>query len=236
MRPDTVHAVIAVKNLEHAKTRLAHELPSPARSRLVLAMLSDTVTAAIAAGIGSVTVVTPDPEVSTLIRTLGGTAYPDPTAGADIADSLNLALAAGADAVRRTHGVVDLLALQADLPALRPDELSGMLATAPDRGRALVADHTGRGTAALLVRDGAAPLAPLFGPDSARRHVDSGAKNLDGEWPGLRLDVDTAEDLNAAVLLGAGPATTALLRDIGWPSLVHRDLIRRCDTGHMCAR
>ncbi len=258
MRPDAVHAVIAVKNLERAKTRLAHELPPQARSRLVLAMLSDTVTAALAAGIGSVTVVTPDPEVSALVRTLGGVVHPDPThadsdgfdsldnidrALADgvagvvaPTDSLNLALADAAAAVRHRHGSVDLLALQADLPALRPDELRDMLTTAPASGRALVADHTGQGTAALLVRADAAPLAPLFGPDSARRHVDSGAKDLAGKWPGLRLDVDTAEDLRAAVLLGVGSATAALLGDIGWPHRIHGDLTRRCDTGHMCAR
>ncbi|WP_216894807.1 2-phospho-L-lactate guanylyltransferase [Nocardia alni] len=255
MRPDAVHAVIAVKSLERAKTRLAHELPPQARSRLVLAMLSDTVTAALAAGVGSVTVVTPDPEVSALVRVLGGAVHADPTHpdsdgfdSLDIAladgvagvvaatDSLNLALADAAAAVRHRHGAVDLLALQADLPALRPGELRDMLTTAPASGRALVADHTGQGTAALLVRADAAPLAPLFGPDSARRHVDSGAKDLAGEWPGLRLDVDTAEDLRAAVLLGVGSATAALLGDIGWPHRVHGDLTRRCDTGHMCAR
>jgi len=233
MRPDAVHAVIAVKNLERAKSRLAGELPPADRSRLVLAMLSDTVTAALAAGIGSVTVVTPDPGVVAAVHALGCVAHPDPAAGTDL---LNAALADAAAAVRRRYGAVDLLALQADLPALRPDELADALATAPATGRTLLADHTGQGTAALLVRDDAAPLAPLFGPDSARRHVDAGAKDLEGDWPGLRLDVDTAADLHAAVRLGVGPATTALLRDIGWPRPVHSELTRRCGTGHMCAQ
>lgn len=233
MRPDAVHAVIAVKNLEHAKSRLAEELPPADRSRLVLAMLSDTVRAALAAGIGSVTVVTPDSGVAAAVRALGAAVHPDPEADVD---GLNAALADAAEAVRARHGAVELLALQADLPALRPDQLTDMLAAAPATGRALVADHTGQGTAALLVRDGTAPLTPLFGPDSARRHADSGAKGLDGDWPGLRLDVDTPADLRAAVTLGPGPATTALLRNIGWPHPVHTDLMRRCEAGHMCAR
>ncbi|WP_067888533.1 2-phospho-L-lactate guanylyltransferase [Nocardia vaccinii] len=233
MRPDAVHAVIAVKNLERAKSRLAEELPPADRSRLVLAMLSDTVRAALAAGIGSVTVVTPDSGVAAAVRALGAAVHPDPGAATD---GLNAALADAAEAVRGQHGAVELLALQADLPALRPGELADMLAVAPATGRALVADHTGQGTAALLVRDGTAPLTPLFGPDSARRHADSGAKDLDGDWPGLRLDVDTPADLRAAVTRGLGPATTALLRDIGWPHRVHTDLMRRCGAGHMCAR
>ncbi len=153
MRPDAVHAVIAVKNLERAKSRLAGELPPADRSRLVLAMLSDTVSATLAAGIGSVTVVTPDSRVAAAVRALGCVAHPDPAAGADL---LNSALADAAAAVRARHGAVDLLALQADLPALRPGELADALATAPATGRALVADHTGQGTAALLVRDGTA--------------------------------------------------------------------------------
>ncbi|WP_067669485.1 2-phospho-L-lactate guanylyltransferase [Nocardia miyunensis] len=233
MRPDAVHAVIAVKNLERAKSRLAEVLPPADRSRLVLAMLSDTVHAALAAGIGSVTVVTPDSGVAAAVHALGAATHPDPGAAAD---GLNAALADAAEAVRDRHGAVDLLALQADLPALRASELTDMLAAAPATGRALVADHTGQGTAALLVRDGRAALSPLFGTDSARRHIDSGAKSLDGDWPGLRLDVDTPADLRAAVTLGLGPATTALLRDIGWPQHVHTDLMRRCGAGHMCAR
>ncbi|RDI69393.1 2-phospho-L-lactate guanylyltransferase [Nocardia pseudobrasiliensis] len=232
MRPDAVHAVIAVKNLDSAKSRLADRLSPAERSRLVLAMLSDTVTAATIAGLGSVTVVTPDADVAAAVRALGAHAHPDPAA-AD--DGLNAALTDAAAAVRRTRGPVELLALQADLPALRGDELHDMLTTAPSTGRSVVADHTGHGTAALLVRDGIAPLAPLFGPNSARRHIDSGAKDLAGEWPGLRLDVDTAADLTAAAALGVGPATAALLEDIGWPHPVHTDLTRRCTAGsHVC--
>ncbi|MBB5911670.1 2-phospho-L-lactate guanylyltransferase [Nocardia transvalensis] len=253
MRQDPVHAVIAVKHLDRAKSRLADRLPPGDRSRLVLAMLSDTVTAAVAAGLSSVTVVTPDPEVAATVRGLGATVHPDPATGdapraADARNGridstrpgtapdsgLNAALIAGAAAVRELHGGVDLLALQADLPALRPEELSDMLATAP-AGRAIVADHAGRGTAALLVRDAASPLEPLFGGESARRHIDSGAKDLAGDWPGLRLDVDTEADLDRAVALGVGPATAEILRTIGWPTPVHRDLIRKYAANHMCA-
>ncbi|MEV5648759.1 2-phospho-L-lactate guanylyltransferase [Nocardia sp. NPDC052254] len=242
MRPDAVHAVIAVKNLDRAKSRLAERLPAPARSRLVLAMLSDTVAAALAAGLGSVTVVTPDQRVATAMAELGAVVHPDPAATppadapTDSGDGLNTALASAAAAVRERHGAVDLLALQADLPAVHAEDLVSMLATAPPTGRAVVVDHTGRGTAALLVRaPGPTALMPRFGPDSARRHRESGAVELLGAWPGLRLDVDTAADLDRAIELGVGPATAALLRDIGWPGGVHEKLIGRCPTpSHVC--
>lgn len=226
MRPHAVHALIAVKRLDQAKSRLADRLRPEHRARLVLAMLADTMTATTSVpGIAAVTVVTPDAAVADLARSLGGHVHPEPAA--DSADSLNAALAAAAAGMRARHGGVDLLALQADLPALRPDELADVLATAPRGGRAIVTDHAGTGTAALLVRDGG-ELAPAFGPDSARRHIAAGAVDLPGEWPGLRRDVDTAADLERAVELGAGSSTRALLRDIGWSCRVHEPARRVC--------
>ncbi|MVU76482.1 2-phospho-L-lactate guanylyltransferase [Nocardia sp. ET3-3] len=216
----SVHAVIAVKSLGLAKSRLSDGLPAEHRPRLVLAMLADTVTATAATrGIASVTVVTPDPTVKELVHGLGAHVHPEPEITEPHTSGLNAALSAGAAAVRHRHGPVDLLALQADLPALRPAELCDMLASTGHR-RSVVADHEGSGTVALLVRGDrdnplSAALNPLFGPDSARRHIADGAVELLGEWPGLRQDVDTAADLERAAALGVGTATGALLREIG---------------------
>ncbi|WP_280492552.1 2-phospho-L-lactate guanylyltransferase [Nocardia asiatica] len=227
MRPHAVHAVIAVKSLDRAKSRLADRLRPEHRARLVLAMLADTVTATAAVGeVVSVTVVTPDPAVADLARTLGADVHPEPRQ--PHADGLNVALAATADALRRANGPIDLLALQADLPALRPEELSDMLAAAPRGLRSIVVDHEGSGTSALVVRDPAAALDPRFGPGSARSHREAGAVDLGGDWPGLRLDVDTADDLDRAVALGAGNATRAVLHDIGWPGGVHEPVPHVC--------
>jgi 2-phospho-L-lactate guanylyltransferase len=52
---------------------------------------------------------------------------------------------------------------------------------------------------------------PMFGGASRARHASAGAVelSLDGV-PGLRRDVDTPEDLRAAVALGAGFRTAAV--------------------------
>jgi 2-phospho-L-lactate guanylyltransferase len=47
---------------------------------------------------------------------------------------------------------------------------------------------------------------------SAAAHAADGAIPLDGDWPGLRRDVDTVEDLWAAAAVGLGPASSAALR------------------------
>lgn len=201
-----LHAVIAVKRLDRAKSRLAAEFPGTQRSALVLAMLDDTLTAALAVpAVATVTVVTPDAAVADLAAGRGAIVHPEPEAS-----GLNAALGAAFITLRREHGPVDLLALQADLPALRSAELTEALAAAPAGRRSVVADHQRTGTAALIVRDGSA-TEPLFGPDSARRHVAAGALELTGDWPGLRLDVDTRADLARALELGAGPATSRFL-------------------------
>ncbi|MCX0271954.1 2-phospho-L-lactate guanylyltransferase [Nocardia zapadnayensis] len=227
MCPHTVHAVIAVKTLDSAKSRLAGVLPPAQRSRLVLAMLTDTVRAAAAAPeIASITVVTPDPVVSRATRALGATVHPEPRSAATDPDPLNTALSTAAAALRARHGDVTVLALQADLPALRTPELSAVLATA--RGiRAFVADHAGTGTAALLAPAGTA-LRPRFGRDSARHHRDDGAVRLHGDWPGLRHDVDTADDLAAVRALGTGPDTAALLAELGWPTPFREAVTQVC--------
>ncbi|MFC6012871.1 2-phospho-L-lactate guanylyltransferase [Nocardia lasii] len=213
----TVHAVMAVKHIGRAKSRLAGELSPAQRSQLVLAMFTDTVAAATAVpALASLTVVTPDPLVADRARALGARVLDEPPAGHD---PLNTALAAGAAAVRERHGPTHLLALQADLPALRPTELADVLTVAPIAARSLVIDHTGTGTAALILRDPTAELAPRFGPDSARAHRADGAVALAGRWPGLRCDVDTPEDLETVRLLGVGAHTTATLRDLGFSSL-----------------
>ncbi|MGW6701396.1 2-phospho-L-lactate guanylyltransferase [Nocardia sp. NPDC055049] len=211
----TVHAVMAVKHIGRAKSRLANVLSTEQRAQLVLAMFTDTAVAATAVPeLLSLTVVTPDPLVAARARELGAHVLDEPPAGAD---PLNTALAAGAAHVRDRHGPTALLALQADLPALRPSELADVLTVAVS-ARSVVIDHTGTGTAALLIRDTTAPLSPRFGADSARAHRDDGAVPLLGHWPGLRCDVDTPEDLDLVRTLGVGEFTTSTLREFGFSS------------------
>lgn len=210
------HVLIAVKELGRAKSRLAARLGPDERTALVLAMLRDTLTAATnASGIAELTVITPDPSVARVARECGARLFTDPAGEDD--DRLNTVLRAAAADARSTRRSGPLVALQGDLPCLRPDELSAALAIGGRAPRSLVVDHHGTGTAALIVGDPDAELDPRFGPDSARRHRLSGAVVLTGDWPGLRLDVDTAADLDAALTLGPGEATAAELDRIGWP-------------------
>jgi len=206
-----VEVIIAVKRLRAAKTRLAPVLSASGRENVVLAMLADTISAASAVhAVHAVTIVTPDEVAARSARELGAHVLVDPTPEGHH-DPLNNAIAAAATAIGACAS--NIVVLQGDLPALQPAELAEAIAAARRRERSFVGDRHGTGTAALFAF-GVRP-DPRFGPDSARRHADSGAIELTDPWPGLRCDIDTAADLSIAMRLGVGPATTRAVGAIG---------------------
>jgi 2-phospho-L-lactate guanylyltransferase len=196
--------VVPAKRLALAKTRLrpvTEGLGRAGHDELVLALLADTVAAAVACrAVGSVLVVTDDPEAAGVVRDLGARVVPDePDRGLNPALEHGFAVA-GAGAVA---------ALSSDLPALRPAELEAALRAAAGAPRCFVADAHGTGTTLLTALD--SPLEPRFGVASAAAHRSSGAQALEGTWPGLVQDVDTGADLDAAVALGTGRCTSAFM-------------------------
>lgn len=189
--------LIPAKSLPAAKSRLAPRAADAAsHARLVDAIRADTVSAARAApGVARVVLVVDRP----------GVRVPD---GAQVLvqrrEGLNAALAdAAADAAAQwpSDGVAALLG---DLPALRPTELGAALLAAAGVDAAFVPDADGVGTTLLTAAPGRL-LEPQFGTGSAARHA-RGAQPITA-GPGLRRDVDTAADLQAAVDLGLGPET-----------------------------
>jgi 2-phospho-L-lactate/phosphoenolpyruvate guanylyltransferase len=201
-----VGLIIAVKRLAVAKTRLAPIFSAPTRERVVLAMLLDTIAAAARApSLRGITVVTPDDVAAEAAHQLGADVLDDPTPDGH-PDPLNNAIVAAELMITAgPNPVPNIVVLQGDLPALQPQELSEAIAAARAHRRSFVADRHGSGTAALFAFGG--KLEPAFGMDSARRHRSSGAVELTGAWPGLRCDIDTPDDLQAARRLGVGAAT-----------------------------
>lgn len=206
-----VDLVVPVKELDRAKSRLQRPGWSGAERReLALAIARDTLrTAAATEGVRRVLAVSSDSEASSALRADGIEVVPDLPA-----HGLNAALRYGAGLLLAADRSARVGALPADLPALRRCELAAALGCEP--GRAFCPDRSGSGTTLLLAAP-AAVLDPRFGPDSAAAHAASGADRLAGDWPGLRCDVDTADDLAEAVRLGVGPTTRRVLALAGRP-------------------
>ncbi|MFF3848368.1 2-phospho-L-lactate guanylyltransferase [Streptomyces sp. NPDC002328] len=197
--------VIPLKPLALAKSRLADTAADELRPGLALAFAQDTVAAALACpAVRDVAVVTDDALAGRELAALGARVVAD-----EPGTGLNGALAHGAAAVRAVRPESALAALNADLPALRPAELARVLGAAGEFPRAFLPDAAAIGTTLLAVIAGR-ELLPAFGPDSRVRHRSSGAAELLLDAvDSVRQDVDTGEDLRAALALGVGPRTAA---------------------------
>lgn len=213
-----IDALVPVKRLVAAKSRL---LPGPDRSaagRLTLAMLDDVLAALSGARrIGRIAVVTPDAEVSAHAERAGAIALLRPDPG------LNPSLEAGAE--RLASGSQDgLLVILGDVAGATAGDLDAAceaLAELPAPGAVLCPARDG-GTAALL----RAPFDALpcrFGPESAARHREAAAAAgiafRELPLPSLAIDLDEADDVAAFLQTDAGGSRTrAVLREIGWGS------------------
>jgi len=236
----TVAAVLAVKNLHRAKSRLAATLSTASegddpttRGSLVLAMFLDTVAALRGAGVTRIVVVSPDVEVLATARRSGIHGLPETPVGSSTTSGLNGAFGYGARWAHETWPEsTDLLFVQADLPAATSGSLIEVLRETPKHRSGFVTDRDGTGTVLLHgsllhgspLHGSADPQGstvpdwtPRFGPDSAAAHRAAGAVELDPgrrRWADLRTDVDTATDLAAARELGLGAHTVEALRHL----------------------
>jgi 2-phospho-L-lactate guanylyltransferase len=195
--------VVPVKAAPMAKSRLRSATRSAhAHTQLTAAIRSDTLAAASdAASVGRVLIVT-DRQQATVPAPPGSHLLVQRSPG------LNNALAEAAGYAARRWPDDGIALLVGDLPSLRAADLDAALSRAARHGVAFVADAEGVGTTLLTARPGFAPH-PRFGSGSAARHAEAATAV---EAPaGLHRDVDTDADLVAAVALGVGPATAAVL-------------------------
>jgi 2-phospho-L-lactate/phosphoenolpyruvate guanylyltransferase len=204
----TEHVVVVpVKPPGIGKTRLVG-LPPERRAALARAFAIDTVSVCLAtSGVARVLVTTDDAGFAATLSALGADAVPDGGHG------LNPALVQAAAEAARRWPDLQPVALCADLPSLRADELGAALASA-DGDPAYVADADGTGTTLYTAPyDG---FSPRFGLDLSAAHAASGARAVPGALAGLRQDVDDLLSLQAAIALGVGPATRGVVADLGF--------------------
>ena len=192
-------AVVPIRGLETAKTRLGGELDPEERRSLVTEMLRRTLVATRdAASLAGTVVVTMDPAAAAMAtrhRAIGLLERVPGGLNAAIDAARSVAIARGASAV---------LVLPADLAAVSAAALDALVAAARGAGAEGVAlvvpDRHGEGTNALLVSPPAA-VPPLFGDKSRAAHRAAaraaGLVYLEVDGP-LSLDVDTAADLLVA--------------------------------------
>ena len=202
--------VVPVKVLARAKSRLSTR---PANERVDLARafaLDVTATCLTTPEVALTLVVTDDEQIADLVRPQGALVLTDPSQRNGLS-ALNAAGLAGADQAMRLHPDQPVAILAADLPALRPADLSLALTASSRLASAFTSDSAGIGTTMLTSGVGIRPV-PRFGTRSRAAHAAAGAVELTGSaLSRVRCDVDTEVDLWHAVALGVGPQTATVL-------------------------
>jgi 2-phospho-L-lactate/phosphoenolpyruvate guanylyltransferase len=189
-------AAVPIKDLSVAKQRLASVLTLAEREQLARAMLRDVLRALGGAGFEHVWVVTREPAVAAIARTLGA----EPLAEAENRGHTAAVALAQSEAARR--GARVFLTVPGDVPRVTADELKELAGAAGDGAPAFVPSRSRLGTNGVaLAPPDAMPLT--FGEPSFARHLETArARNLAPRvltLPGLGLDIDTPEDLAALV-------------------------------------
>ena len=213
-------ALVPIRGLESAKTRLGGDLDAEERRDLVVDLLRRTLRATRdSRRITGTIVVTMDPDAAGIARDHRAIGLVERAPG------LNGAITA-ARSVAIARGATAVLILPADLPAIDAEAVDDVVdagaravslpgdsaaqdddgARRPDAIVVLVGDRHGSGTNALLVSPPGI-IDPAFGPASRDLHgaaaLASGATFVELDGP-LALDVDTVEDLvDAEARLGA---------------------------------
>ena len=187
-------AIVPVKALDQAKSRLSAVLTQALRLNLSREMLAHTIQVlSEVPQVERTMVVSADPEVLALAKQMGAQVL-----GEWGAPSLNGALKQAVELAERS-GVTAVLVLPADLPLIQGSDVQALIDAENDPPAVVIApDRKREGTNALLL----APPGTLefaFGPDSFGRHrrraADSGARIEIVDLPTLGLDLDTPEDL-----------------------------------------
>lgn len=206
-----ISAIIPVKALPLAKSRLGALLSGPERRALVLAMLGDVLAALSAArSLDHVGVISADTVVLAHAAALGAEALPDH------ARDLNAAFVQAA-AHYAARGAAATLALPADIPLVQPAEIDGLIAARRSARGMVIAPSRDGGTNALLVWP---PLILpfLFGQGSLARHLaaahERGLAARELRSPGLELDVDRPDDLLLLAETDGETATQQLVREL----------------------
>jgi len=210
-----MHAIlIPVKNLAHAKQRLAPAMTQESRTRLARAMMQD-VLAAVAAlrNAPPVFVVSSDTGALAAARERGWECLPEEQQSSE-SDSVD-----AASRICAARGITGLLRIPIDVPLITAADIEAVLAACPGGpGAVLIPSGSGDGTNALL-RTPPHLFPSHFGPGSFARHIAE-ARRCNAEVRIVRnahfeLDVDDAADLRAvAAAEGLGRHTAEALQQL----------------------
>jgi len=206
--------LIAAKELEFAKTRLAPVLPAGERRALAEAMFRDVLAASLGSTAAShVAVVTSDAGLLAMARGAGALAIDE-----EFPRGLNVAVALGTSALI-AQGARTVCTVLSDIPLVAAEDIDAVFAAMPDgRGAVLVPSRDFSGTN-IICRSPADVVPTRFGGMSLVRHLDD-CRSADIPARVLRLarpalDLDVIADLAEFERAASGTNTQNQLARLG---------------------
>lgn len=205
-----VQALVPLKDLVQAKTRLAGLLSASERRALAQAMAEDVLATLQAhPQVAITTLVSDDPGASLLAERYGAEYWPERRLNAQTksqharaCSGLNRLVDVASDALLAATPL-PLMVLHADLPCLGEDDLTAVIERVSS-SLVIGSDRLGRGTNVLAFSRSHRPEF-AFGADSCAAHrawaVGAGIDYAILSRPGIGLDIDEPQDL--ARLLGS---------------------------------
>jgi 2-phospho-L-lactate/phosphoenolpyruvate guanylyltransferase len=205
--------LIAAKQLEFAKTRLAPVLPPGERRALAEAMFRDVLAASLGAGAGQVAVVTSDAGLLAMARSAGAL-----TIDEEFPRGLNVAVAL-ATSVLIANGARTVCTVLSDIPLVTAEDIDAVFdAMPPGRGAVLVPSRDFSGTN-IICRSPADAVPTRFGRLSLVRHLDdcrsSGVPARVLRLARPALDLDMIADLAEFERAGSATHTQNQLARLG---------------------
>jgi 2-phospho-L-lactate guanylyltransferase len=206
--------LIAAKQLEFAKTRLAPVLPPGERRALAEAMFRDVLAASLGATAADrVAVVTSDAGLLAIARAAGALLIDE-----EFPRGLNVAVALGTS-VLIAQGARSVCTVLSDIPLTAAEDIDAVFAAMPDgRGAVLVPSRDFSGTN-IICRSPADAVPTRFGRMSLVRHLDD-CRSADVPARVLRLarpalDLDVISDLAEFERAGSATYTQSHLARLG---------------------
>lgn len=199
-RQTRVFAIIPVKNLDKAKSRLSLFLPVSERKEFCLKMLEDVLSVVNSVrNINQTVVVSNDPEVLNAAERFKVEYVKELESG------LNQAVSQAIDWCCK-RGAASVFVLPIDIPLVVPGDLEGMLALKDKASIVISPSKRGEGTNALLLTPPDV-IRTFYGSQSFQRHLDEASEGGISfscyRSDRIALDIDTVEDLIDFILTHA---------------------------------
>lgn len=188
----TTFAIVPVKKLDEAKSRLSPLLSQNERKQFCLKMLEDVLASLKATeGVYKTIVVSKAPQVLQVAKNFRVFPFKESRSG------LNQAISETISWCINMEAKIALI-LPADIPLVSPGDVNQILIFGRTSSMVISPSREGNGTNALLLNSPRV-VSAFYGQDSFQRHVDEASKRGIRfhvyRSPRIRLDVDTITDL-----------------------------------------